>query len=105
MAVHPMAFALARTLPAECALALAVYPLGAVSITGPHVPGGDHADPIEYRELLRDACRAMTYCCPMCGEQRGVSDWTRDSLGLGMCVPCLDECEAENAALDAEEVA
>jgi Zn ribbon nucleic-acid-binding protein len=93
MSVHPMAFAMARSLPGEVALTLAVYPPGAVIISG--VPQGE----LEMT-MLRDAARAMTYTCPCCHEQRAVDEWSRDSVGLMLCVPCMEDAERENAEQD-----
>lgn len=93
MTVHPMAFAMARSLPGEVALTLAVYPPDTVVIEG--VPPG-----FEDMRLLRDAARVMTYECPCCHVQRAVDEWSRDSVGLMLCVPCMEGAERENAEQD-----
>jgi hypothetical protein len=96
--IHPMAFAMARSLPGEVALALAVYPLGAVSIDG--VPGGNYKTDPEDHVLLRDACRAMTYQCRICEHQRRVDEWSIDSLGTELCERCYEEAGLENEHQD-----
>lgn len=95
--IHSIAFAIARSLPHDVALTLAVMPEGTVSIEG--VPGGLPSDR-EDHQLLRDAARAMTYTCSSCTASLPVDKFTRDSVMLEMCAACEYEGGLENEHQD-----
>lgn len=96
MTVHPVAWMHARSLRWDLALTIALLP-------SPDAFAFDMGDaPMDEndRRMLRDACRALTYTCPGCGESRPVSDWSRDSLGCELCAACFDAAGLENEHAD-----
>ena len=51
-------------------------------------------------EILRDACRAMTYTSRSCGEQRPADARTPDALGCELCKACYGRGPLENEHAD-----
>lgn len=60
---------------------------------------GEPFDPDTITRIY-EAARERTYHCYSCGNDKPISEWTRDSHGVNLCAACMEEAEEENAHSD-----